>query len=170
MKTVLYFFFQLTNFFTKTLLVLNSCLSVPGRTGTKRLRRERAYKPSPSNLHMPQLFSVSSNPNLTPTSSSALDKSVEWFLSIYLAWDCKGKWIYLMTLTACSVTEVCVCVPHTFTAPSPTIFSLSPNGDIIIMNVKPGIKPEHMALYGWAVFIELHFTASMWQAHLSKPG
>lgn len=75
-----------------------------------------------------------------------------------------------MTLTECSMTEVCACVPHTFTVPSPITFSLSPSGDIIIMNLKVGIKPEHMALYSWAVFIELHFTASMWQAHLSKSG
>lgn len=45
------------------------------------------------------------------------------------------------------MTEVCACVPHTFTVPSPITFSLSPSGDIIIMNLKVGIKPEHMALY-----------------------
>lgn len=100
---------------------------------------------------------MSSNPNLTPTSSAALDKSAEWFVFIYLAQHCEGK----AMLTKRSMTAACACAPHTFTVASTTISSLDLNIDFFIMNIKAGIKPKHMALYGRAVFIKLPCTASV---------
>lgn len=162
-------FFKLTNSFIKVLLVSNSCRSVPW---SHRYQKYCTQKGHTETSHLPDIYICHSSFQwaLTPT----------WHQLPHQPWTNQLNVSYLSTW--CGIVGENECLPnaqwqkcelvfHTFfTVPSPTIFSLNPNGDFFITNIKAGIKPEHMALYGWAVFIELHFTASMWQAHLSKPG